>query len=74
MSDQRTYPYTPDDLRRIADRIDEITTTIGAEDLTEGGWRWGLTVDIYDDEDNLVGQLRPAATGWLGFYPKEVHE
>lgn len=70
----RTYPYTSDDLRYIADRIDEVLNGIHPvdQDLKENDWRRGLTVDIFDDANHPVGQIRPEGDGWLGFYLKEI--
>ncbi len=70
----RTIPWTSDDLRTAADEIDKILAVINKEDgfLEEGDWRWGLTVDIIDDIDTVMGTLKPTGDGWLGFYPKEA--
>lgn len=72
----RTIPWTSDDLRTAADQIDMILAVINPEDgyFGEGDWRWGLTVDIIDDFDNLMGTLKPTRDGWLGFYPKEAKD
>lgn len=71
MSD-RKIPYTASDLREIADRIDEVTSHIGENDLADGDWRWGLAVSIFDDGDDRTGELRPHGDGWIGFYPIAV--
>lgn len=70
----RTIPWTSDDLRTAADEIDKILAVIAPEDgfLEEGDWRWGITVDIVDDIDTVMGTLKPTGDGWLGFYPKEA--
>lgn len=68
----RDYPYTADDLRYIADKVEDITDAIGGGDLTEGDWRWGLSVDVFDDGDEIAGQVRPHGDGWIGFYPKGI--
>lgn len=70
----RTIPWTSDDLRTAADEIDKILAVINPEDgfLEEGDWRWGITVDIMDDADTVMGTLKPTGDGWLGFYPKEA--
>lgn len=68
----RYLPYTSDDLRYIADQVDKITETIGTDDLTDGDWRWGLTVDIYDDDGETAGQMSFHGDGWIGFYPKAI--
>jgi hypothetical protein len=73
----RTYPYTAEDLRSIADDMDKILATVdpnGDVILGAGDWRLALTVDITDDGGNSIGQIRPSRDGWLGFYPKEVFE
>ena len=74
MTGSRAYPMSSSDLREIADRVDEVLTVLGGEDLADGDWRWGLTVDIPDDAGQIVGQLKPHGDGWIGFYPKEVSE
>lgn len=68
----RDVPFTSSDLREAADRIDEVLTVVGGEDLPDNDWRWGLTVDIFDDASEVVGQLRPHGDGWIGFYPKAI--
>ena len=70
----RSWPYTPEDLRSLADKVDEILAGLNptGEDLTDGDWRWGVTVDVFDDGDSPAGQVRPYGDGWLGFYPREV--
>lgn len=72
----RTIPYTSDDLRAIADKLDEIITAIGDRDiLTDGDWRWGLSVEVFDaDLAQTAGHIKPHPDGWLGFYPTEVSE
>jgi len=69
----RAIPYTSDDLRAIADNIDEIVNDLG--DLGDlGDWRWGLTVEIYDPEvpESVVGHIKAHPDGWFGFYPVEA--
>lgn len=73
MSD-RSIPYTSSDLRRIADQMDEVIAVLGGVDLlTDSDWRWGLTVDIFDEFGTRMGQIKPYGDGWLGFYPSEVN-
>lgn len=67
----REIPYTSDDLRYIADQMDAVLEVVG-EDLTDDDWRWGLSVDIFDNAGCLVGQVKPYPDGWLGFYPGTV--
>lgn len=68
----RDIPYTSDDLRYIAEQIENVTDDLPKTDLEDGDWRWGLTVEIFDDGGDTVGQLRPHGDGWIGFYPKEI--
>ena len=63
-------PFTPDDLRYLADTIDKVFEGVGGEDLELVDWRWGLRVEITDDTDTRVGEVRPHGDGWLGFYPE----
>lgn len=71
--EERTYPYTSDDLRYLAAKIDVVLEAVGTHDLeTVDDWRWGLTVTIFDDGGIPVGEIRPYGDGWLGFYPKGV--
>lgn len=69
----RDYPYAAEDLRRIADQVDEVVSALDGIDLDgPQDWKWGLTVDILDVGDTRVGQIKPYGDGWLGFYPVEV--
>lgn len=70
----RTIPWSSDDLRTTADEIDKILSVINPEDgfLEDGDWRWGVTVDVVDDLDYVIGTLKPTGDGWFGFYPKEA--
>lgn len=69
----RDYPYTADDLRRIADQVEQITTAIGDPEGV-GDWRWGVTVDVFDEDGvTPLGQMR-IHDEWLGFYPKALIE
>lgn len=71
----RSYPYTADDLRMIADRMDEIEKAIegGFSAVEDGSWKWGLSVDVFiDTSEALAGQLRTDGDGWIGFYPYEI--
>lgn len=70
----RNIPYTADDLRYTADQIDIIMAALGTDDLEDGDWRWGLSVDVFDDDNKVTGQIRPNGDGWLGYYPntKEI--
>ena len=70
----RTIPYTSNDLRRIATRIDKVIGAVGDTDLEDYDWRWGLKVAIFDDDGQVVGHIKPTDDGWLGFYPVEVSE
>lgn len=71
---KRTFPYTSDDLRKIAAQIDEIEASIGGvEDSLEDDWRWGLSVTITLDE-LPAGNYKACGYGWMGFYPHEVAE
>lgn len=69
----RTYPYSADELRGIADKIDEVISALGGDELPAGDWRWGVTVDIYH-EGGLVGRIKAHGDSWLGFYPQAVSE
>ena len=70
---ERSWPYTAEDLRSIADRVDTVMTALDPQaDLPDGDWRWGVTVDIFDDSGDLAGHVKPYGDGWLGFYPGEV--
>lgn len=64
-------PLTSDDLRRIADRFDEIVNDLPehTEALPDDHWMWGLKVDVFE-EGYKVGEVRPYHDGWLGFYPE----
>lgn len=65
----RKIPLISDELRTIADRIDEVMNVVGGTDLPDDDWRWGLTVKIADEAGEVVGEIRPYGDGWLGFYP-----
>ena len=69
---KRDIPYTSNDLRDIANRIDEIVGALGGGDIDDGSWIWGLSVDVTDDDGYSVGLVRPHGDGWLGFYPNAV--
>lgn len=74
---KRTWPYLPDDLRYIADRVEKVLGDVapGGGDLEDGDWRWGLSVTIWNpdgDEDDIAGTILPYGDGWLGFYPKAI--
>lgn len=72
---KRSIPYTADDLRTIADKVDEIVAQIGEGLLEEDDWRWGLIVDVVEPESGeIVGQIRPWGDGWLAFYPHGVED
>ncbi len=73
----RDYPLTSDELRHIADRIDEVLAVVAPEsgDLLDGDWRWGLTVKIWNqdgDDDDIAGVIAPYGDGWFGFYPNAI--
>lgn len=68
----RIIPFTSSDLREAADRIDEVLAVVGIDELPDADWRWGLTVDIFDEGGDVIGQLRPHGDGWIGFYPKAI--
>lgn len=70
----RDVPFTSSDLRDAADAVDKITADIGGDDIADGDWRWGLTVDIFDDAGDAIGQVRPHGDGWLGFYPRAIQQ
>lgn len=70
----RDVPFTSGDLRDTADRVDEVLAVVGGDDIPDKDWRWGLTVDIFDDGGDVVGQLRPHGDGWIGFYPKAIEQ
>lgn len=70
----RDFPLTQSDIRDIADRMDAISADIGGDDIEDGSWKWGLTVDIFDDAGDVVGQVRPHYDGWLGFYPRAIEQ
>lgn len=65
----RGIPYTSDDLRLAADRVDEIIAAVGDGDLEDGDWRWGVSVEVTDENGWAIGHVRPFSDGWLGFYP-----
>lgn len=68
----RSWPYMPEDLRALAERVDEILFTIAPDnDLPDGDWRWGVSVEVVLD-DLVAGHVRPHGDGYLGFYPLEV--
>lgn len=72
MNNKRTYPYTSDDIRAIADRLDEIIGGLGSPDLEEeSDWLWGVTVEVWH-EDQVVGHVKAHGDGWMGFYPLAV--
>lgn len=64
-------PFTGDELRTIADRIDEIINDLPdhTDSLPDDHWMWGLAVDVFTD-GYKVGQVRPYPDGWIGFYPE----
>ena len=75
---RRDYPLTSDDLRHLADRVQDVVTAVGRPedgDLKDGDWRWGLSVTIWNldgDDSDVAGYVRPHGDGWLGFYPNAV--
>ncbi|HIF05970.1 MAG TPA: hypothetical protein EYQ64_03185 [Gemmatimonadetes bacterium] len=73
----RDYPLTSDDLRHLADRVEEVVSAVGGADgeLEDGDWRWGLSVTIWNldgDDTDVAGYVRPHGDGWLGFYPRSI--
>lgn len=62
-------PFLPDDLRATADKVDEILSVLGTEDLPDDDWRWGVRVQVTINGWD-VGYVAPYGDGWLGFYPK----
>lgn len=70
----RVYPWTSEDLRRVADKMDVITSEVGKdnEEWPSDDWRYGLSVEVLDDMDNVIGYVKAYPDGWLGFYPNEV--
>ena len=68
----RIYPLTADDLRDLADELDEVTKSLSDSLGGVDDWRWGVTVEIKDDSGHVLGQVRPHADGWFGFYPKGI--
>jgi hypothetical protein len=70
----RSWPYTPDELRTLADKVEEVLNTLDPKgDIPDGDWRWGVTVDILDEHGDPAGTVKPYGDGWLGFYPREVN-
>ena len=68
----RRWPYMPEDLKALAERVDEIISTIAPDnDLPDDDWRWGVSVEVILD-DLVAGHVRPHGDGYLGFYPLEV--
>ena len=76
-----TFPLTADDLRRIADFMDEVQAKITngqTHEPGDGDWRWGLRVDIFGDlaeapTEDTIGHLTYHPDGWFAFYPKEAN-
>lgn len=71
---KRNIPWTPEDLRLIAYKMDEVLSVVGGEFEEDSDWRWGLTVEITDEFGSTVGIIKPYMDGWLGFYPNEVND
>jgi hypothetical protein len=75
---KRDYPLTADDLRHVADRVDEILKVVDPEGdsiIPDGDWRWGLAVTIWNqggDDHDVAGVVAPHGDGWLGFYPRAI--
>lgn len=74
MTDKRNIPLTPHDIRDIAIQMEEIEAVIGCSEIPDDDWRWGLSVEIRDDADTIVGHVKTHPDGWFGFYPIEVPE
>lgn len=73
----RDFPMTPDDLRHVADRVDEILAVVNpvGGDIPDGDWRWGLSVTVWNlggDSGDIAGVVAPHGDGWIGFYPEGV--
>lgn len=71
----RDYPYTSDDLRGIANRMDQIEADIAGgfsiDDMAS--WKWLLKIDVIEpDGGEPAGQLRAHGDGWIGFYPRAL--
>ena len=73
MSD-RSIPWTPEDLRTVADLMEKVTDAVGGDEFEEDDWRWGLEVVIRDDFGDTLGKMAPHGDGWLGFYPRKVRK
>lgn len=73
---KRDYPLTAEDIRHIADRVDEVLAVVGPDgELTDDDWRWGLTVTIWNqdgDQGDVAGVLAPHGDGYFGFYPRGI--
>ena len=73
---ERDIPYTASDMREIADQVEKIEAAVmgGLDEFPgkNGDWRWGMSVEIYDDMGYVAGVVKPQPDGWLGFYPKAV--
>lgn len=67
----RTIPMDSETLRNIATQLDTISDAIGC-DFDDNDWRWGISVNIFDDMGNTIGQVRPHGDGWLGFFPRSL--
>lgn len=67
---QSGIPYTSEELRALADRVDEITNgLILQEILEEDDFRWGLTCSVYLD-GYVVGMVASHPDGFFGFFPE----
>lgn len=64
-------PLTPDDLRRLADLVEEIDNSLpeGWDD-DETSWVWGLLVKVVDpDLGELFEGTIEVREGYIGFLP-----
>lgn len=74
---KRDVPLTSDDLRHVADRVDEVLKVVGTDILPDGDWRWGLTVTVWNldgDDEDIAGVIAPHSDGWIGFYPHGIRK
>lgn len=71
-TEKRGVPLSAEELRGIADHVEEILTALGGEDLPDDDWRWGVSVEVRDEHGYVVGYIKPCNFGYLGFHPAEV--
>lgn len=67
---QSGIPYTAEELRALADRVEEITDSLNLPSaLEDDDYRWGLTCSVFVD-GYVEGLIAAHPDGYFGFFPE----